>query len=124
ISAGAIDDVAAWCMLAVVLSSFSAEWSSAYLAIGGGIAFAAVVLLVLRPLLRKMNPIAEKEGELTPGLMVFILSLVMFASYLTDKIGVYAVFGAFLLGCAMPRGLIANDLRKKFEPLTVSLLLP
>ncbi|MEY4565683.1 MAG: hypothetical protein RLY14_653 [Planctomycetota bacterium] len=124
ISAGAIDDVAAWCMLAVVLSSFSAEWSSAYLAIGGGIAFAVVVLLILRPLLRKMNPIAEKEGELTPGLMVFILSLVMFASYLTDKIGVYAVFGAFLLGCAMPRGLIANDLRKKFEPLTVSLLLP
>ena len=124
LAAGAIDDVAAWCMLAVVLSSFAAEWSTAWLAIGGGTIFALTVLLILRPLLRWLTPTAEKEKGLTPGQIVLILALVMFASYVTDRIGVYAVFGAFLLGCAMPRGIVTEDLKEKFEPLTVSLLLP
>jgi Kef-type K+ transport system membrane component KefB len=124
ISAGAIDDVAAWCMLAVVLSSFSADWSTAVLAIGGGVIFALLVLVALRPSLRLLTTVTQKNGELTAGQMVFILCLVMLSSYITDRIGVYAVFGAFLLGCAMPRGIVADDLKRKFEPLTVSLLLP
>jgi Kef-type K+ transport system membrane component KefB len=124
IAAGAIDDVAAWCMLAIVVSSFAAEWSTAALAIGGGTAFAFVVLVAVRPALRWLVPTAEKEQQLTAGQLVFVLSLLMFASYLTDRIGVYAVFGAFLLGCAMPRGVVTADLKQKLEPLTVSLLLP
>lgn len=124
IAAGAIDDVAAWCMLAIVVSSFAAEWSTAALAIGGGTAFAFVVLVAVRPALRWLVPTAEKEKQLTAGQLVFVLSLLMFASYLTDRIGVYAVFGAFLLGCAMPRGVVTADLKQKLEPLTVSLLLP
>lgn len=124
IAAGAIDDVAAWCMLAIVLSSFAAEWSSAALAIGGGTVIAFVVLVLFRPMLRWLTPLAEKEKQLTAGQFVFVLSLLMFASFLTDRIGVYAVFGAFMLGCAMPRGVVTDDLKKKIEPLTVSLLLP
>lgn len=124
IAAGAIDDVAAWCMLAIVLSSFAAEWSTAALAIGGGTVFAFVVLVAVRPALRWLTPLAEKEKQLTPGQLVFVLSLLMFASFVTDRIGVYAVFGAFLLGCAMPRGVVTDDLKAKLEPLTVSLLLP
>jgi Kef-type K+ transport system membrane component KefB len=124
IAAGAIDDVAAWCMLAIVISSFAAEWSTAALAIGGGTAFAFIVLVAVRPALRWLVPTAEKEKQLTAGQLVFVLSLLMFASYLTDRIGVYAVFGAFLLGCAMPRGVVTADLKQKLEPLTVSLLLP
>jgi Kef-type K+ transport system membrane component KefB len=124
IAAGAIDDVAAWCMLAIVLSSFAGEWSTAILAIGGGTGFAIVVLLILKPALRWLTPRKGEKQHLTPDQLIFVLSLLMFASFLTDRIGVYAVFGAFLLGCAMPRGAVTEDLKNKIEPLTVSLLLP
>jgi Kef-type K+ transport system membrane component KefB len=34
------------------------------------------------------------------------------------------VFGAFLVGCAMPRGRYAEAIRERIEPMTVSFLLP
>jgi Kef-type K+ transport system membrane component KefB len=124
LAAGAIDDVAAWCVLAIVLSSNTGDWSNSFMAIGGGAIYAAVVLMVLRPLLQRMTPVAAKAGGLTQGMLTFIILLIMLGSFCTDKIGVYAVFGAFLMGCAMPRGLISDELKKQIEPLTLCLLLP
>lgn len=129
LAAGAIDDVAAWCVLAIVLSSSSGDWSNAGMAIGGGAIYAAFVLIVLRPFMsriggRLVESTSENGKELSQGGLTFILLLVMLGSFCTDKIGVYAVFGAFLMGCAMPRGVIGDDLKKKIEPLTLSLLLP
>lgn len=37
---------------------------------------------------------------------------------------VHAVFGAFIMGAAMPRGLVVRSLTERIEPLTVALLLP
>ena len=42
----------------------------------------------------------------------------------TDLIGLHAVFGAFVMGAAMPRGIVVRDLIARVEPLTVALLLP
>ena len=39
-------------------------------------------------------------------------------------IGLHAVFGAFVMGAAMPRGVVARDLIGRIQPLTVALLLP
>jgi Kef-type K+ transport system membrane component KefB len=50
--------------------------------------------------------------------------LVMVGSWFTDMIGIYAVFGAFILGVAMPRGLFTREMQRLLEPLTVALLLP
>jgi Kef-type K+ transport system membrane component KefB len=41
-----------------------------------------------------------------------------------DAIGIHAIFGGFILGVVMPRGLFAEELKKKIEPLAVILLLP
>src|ERR1700704_668511 len=51
LGAGAIDDATAWCLLAVVLASFDRDWNHALLNIGGGAAYVAVTLLMVRPLL-------------------------------------------------------------------------
>jgi len=45
-------------------------------------------------------------------------------AWFTDLIGLHAVFGAFLMGAAMPRGLVARELIARVQPLTVALLLP
>ncbi len=53
-----------------------------------------------------------------------VLMLLMLAAWFTDHVGIYAVFGAFILGAAMPRGVFADRIRQAFEPLTTHLLLP
>jgi Kef-type K+ transport system membrane component KefB len=124
LAAGAMDDVAAWCVLALVVSSASGNWTNSLLAIGGGAIYAAVVLLALRPCLGWFFRKVDNEDGLNQGQLTLILVLVMLGSYCTDKLGVYAVFGAFLMGCAMPRGVLTEQLKRLIEPLTLSLLLP
>ncbi|MEQ1825644.1 MAG: cation:proton antiporter [Pirellula sp.] len=128
LAAGALDDVAAWCLLAIVVSSVDQSWQAAFFAIGGGAIYAILVFSVVRPILkffdRKVTSASDVTQELPASVMVGTLALVMLSSFITDLIGVYAVFGAFILGCAMPRGANVEKLRKQVEPLTVGLLLP
>ncbi len=46
------------------------------------------------------------------------------SAFLMDAIGIHAIFGGFLMGVCMPRGLFVEELKKKVEPLAVVLLLP
>ena len=52
------------------------------------------------------------------------LALFCLSAFLMDAIGIHAIFGGFILGAVMPRGLFAAELKKKVEPLAVILLLP
>lgn len=124
LAAGAIDDGAAWCVLAVVLASLDHSWPIAAKAVGGGLAYAILVLTLGRRLLRPLGECVERVGALTQSVLVFILALVMLGAWFTDWIGIYAVFGAFILGVAMPRGLLAELLQRQLSPLTIALLLP
>ncbi|MDO8543587.1 MAG: cation:proton antiporter [Opitutaceae bacterium] len=124
LGAGAIDDAAAWCLLAVVLASFTGEFSHAVINIGGGILYVGVTLLIVRPLLSRWSTPIELRGYLNDRDFVFCLILVMLGAWFTDAIGLHAVFGAFVMGAAMPRGVVTSALMDRIQPLTVALLLP
>lgn len=124
LAAGSIDDASAWCILAIVLAGFTGDATAAVTAIGGAAVYVAVVLLVARPLLRRLGSRVEREKRVSAAMLSFVLMLVMLCAWTTDRIGVYEVFGAFILGVAQPRGLFAEELRRLIEPLTTSLLLP
>jgi Kef-type K+ transport system membrane component KefB len=129
LSAGAIDDAAAWCVLAVVLASFgSAGPGIAYLAIFGGLAFALFMVLVmphvLAPLARRAERDAVAGKPLDHTVFALVVMLFMLAAFTADIIGLHAVFGGFLLGCVMPRGALAEGVKKQLEPFTVIVLLP
>jgi len=124
LAAGAIGDAAAWCVMAIVLASFGAGTAIAVKAIGGGILYALVVLTIGRKLFVRLGTACEREGRLTPNLLAITLTLFMLGAWITDSIGVHAVFGGFLLGIAMPRGLLASELRRQLEPFAVLVLLP
>jgi len=115
LGAGALDDATAWCLLAVVLASFDQNWSHAWFNIGGGAAY--VVLERARTLL-------VKNDALTEAGLVVGLALMALGAWFTDLIGLHAVFGAFVMGAAMPRGAMTRDLIGRIQPLTVALLLP
>jgi Kef-type K+ transport system membrane component KefB len=124
LAAGSMDDAVAWCVLAVVLACFKANLSIALLAIGGGALFLLFNVFVVRRLLKPLGEYVQRRKEVSGTVMTAILALVAIAGWLTDSIGIYAVFGAFILGTAMPRGLLSRELIKKIEPLTVSVFLP
>lgn len=123
LAAGAIDDAAAWCVLAVVLAMFKDNFGIAVLAIGGSFLFALLVMGPLRIALQRW--LTLKEGEdLSSTQLVSVLALLMLCAWYTDIIGIYAVFGAFVLGLAMPRGAVTHSLQRMLMPITVTLLLP
>src|SRR5439155_23649587 len=62
LAAGAINDAAAWCILAVVLATFGVGAHVAFTAIGGGVAYGVFVLTIGRRLLKPLGTAAERAG--------------------------------------------------------------
>jgi Kef-type K+ transport system membrane component KefB len=124
LGAGAIDDATAWCLLAVVLASFEKNWSHALINIAGGVAYVALTLVIVRPVLVRAKTWLVKNGTLTEAGLVVGLALMSLGAWFTDLIGLHAVFGAFVMGAAMPRGVVVRDIVGRIQPLTVALLLP
>jgi Kef-type K+ transport system membrane component KefB len=124
LAAGAIDDAAAWCVLAIVLAGLSGDLKLALYAVAGGALFVVSLLTVGKPLLRAIAARAKKSAEDFRTQFGLVLALLMFAAWFTDKIGLYAVFGAFFLGASVPRGKFCEKLIETIEPLTTALLLP
>jgi Kef-type K+ transport system membrane component KefB len=124
LTAGAFDDVVSWCVLAVVLAAFGGGVGVAYLAIGGGLIWALFLIFFGRRLLAPLGRIVEREGEMSMTVLGITIALFCFSAFVMDVVGIHAIFGGFMLGAVMPRGLFAEELKKKVEPLAVILLLP
>lgn len=124
LAAGAIDDAGAWCVLAIVLASFGAGPMVAVTAIAGGGAFALFMLTLGPKLLAPLGRIVEREGRLSPTVLGIVLILFMLSAWAMDAVGIHAVFGGFILGVAMPRGLLSEEIRRQLEPFAVLVLLP
>ncbi|MCW3835889.1 cation:proton antiporter [Sphingomonas canadensis] len=124
LTAGAFDDAASWCVLAVVLATFGGGPGVAILAIGGGLAYAAFMLIFGARLLAPLGRAVEARGEISHTVLAVTLMLYAMSAFVMDAVGIHAVFGGFLLGVCMPRGLFADELKRKLEPMTVVFLLP
>ena len=124
LAAGSSDDAAAWCILAIVLSTFSGKVAIAVLAIGGGALYALFMFTVGRRLLARLYARLERSDRGRALILPVTLILLSLAAWLTDAIGIYAVFGAFVLGAAMPRGVLQKRLEGELAPLTTTYLLP
>lgn len=126
IACAAIDDVTAWCILAIVVAIAKADGlSSSLMTIFLTLLFIGMMVFLLKPLVHRM--FGEKIQSRTVSRAAFALVLVfVFASALfTEVIGIHALFGAFLAGVVMPshEGL-RNFLRERFETFSAGFLLP
>lgn len=127
IACAAVDDVTAWCILAgiVVVVRASSLEMPVWLTVGGLAGFVLLMGFVVRPALRRLERVFEKRNNLTQDLIAIILMVVLASGWMTETLGVHALFGAFLAGVVMPRhGELSRELSQKFEALIVVLLLP
>ncbi|KAF8387577.1 hypothetical protein HHK36_026231 [Tetracentron sinense] len=126
-SAAAVNDVAAWILLALAIALSGANTSplvSLWVLVSGA-AFIFFAVVVLRPalaLLARRSPEGEPVNEL---FICATLSLVLAAGFVTDTIGIHALFGAFVVGIIVPKdGPFAGVLIEKIEDIVSGLLLP
>lgn len=124
LAAGSMDDATAWCLLAIVLASLKANLSIAIFAIGGGIGYVLLSIFVGRPAFTIFTRMTNRDGGVTVQTLTLVLIVLMLGSWFTDAMGIYAVFGAFILGTAMPRGEFAQQIQERTEYLTTAFLLP
>lgn len=124
LSAGAIDDACAWSVLAIVLAGMGGGAVVAMKAIVGGGVFAALMLTLGPRLLAPLARIAEREGKLGPAVMGVVLILFMLCAWAMDAAGLHSVFGGFILGAALPRGVLTRELKRQLEPFALVVLVP
>ncbi|ODP38933.1 MULTISPECIES: cation:proton antiporter [Sphingomonas] len=124
LTAGAFDDAASWCVLALVLAAFGAGPGVAVIAILGAALYTTFMLKFGRRLLIPLERAVQARGEMTTDILAITMLLFCLSAFLMDAIGIHAIFGGFLIGVCMPRGLLVEELKKKVEPLAVVLLLP
>ena len=124
LTAGAFDDAVSWCVLALVLATFGGGPGVAVLAIGGGLAWAAFVTLLGPRILAPLGRMVEREGHMSTHVLALVILAFCVSAFLMDAVGIHAIFGGFILGVVMPRGLLVEELKKKVEPIAVVLLLP
>ncbi len=86
--------------------------------------YALLMLTAGKAWLRKLGEIATREGGVSSNLLAIVLMLFCLGAWFTDAIGIHAVFGGFILGIAMPRGILTTAVTKKLESFTVIFLLP
>ncbi len=126
IACAAVDDVAAWCLLAFVVAISRAQgveaaaWTS-----GMALAFVGIMFYVVRPLLKRAGEKVMANGGLTPTLTAMTLLLLILSATVTEIIGIHALFGAFLFGALVPKeGGLADALARRMETVAVVMLLP
>lgn len=124
LACGATADAISWCILAIVLAIYKDSPMLAVVAIGGGLIYTVVVLTVGQRALKPLGARAEEQQAVSGSMLSTVLILLMACAWFTDIIGIYAIFGAFILGVAMPSGFFTAQLTDKLEPLTTKLLLP
>jgi K+:H+ antiporter len=127
ITCAAVDDVTAWTILAgiIVLIRSSSPPLPLWMMLAGLGMFVLVMLFVVRRALQKLVAIYERQKSLTHDLLAVVLLLVMASGWMTEFLGVHALFGAFLAGAIMPRHHeLSRELWRRCEGLVVTLLLP
>ena len=126
ISCAAFDDVSAWCILAVVIAIAKAGGiGSAIFTIALTIVFVMIMLILVRPLLKKICNQFEESDDLNKNLVVIVFFVMLLSACITEVIGIHALFGAFLAGVIMPQKTsIRNLLMEKIEDVSILMLLP
>ena len=123
----AMNDVTAWCILALVVAIAKAKsMGSAGFSIGLVVLFVGIMLFLVKPRLPGLfNRLLSADGKPDKGLMAAVMAFLLACSLVTDVMGIHALFGAFLAGVVMPgRKELREFLQERLEHFSSVFLLP
>jgi Kef-type K+ transport system membrane component KefB len=124
LTCAAVDDVTAWCLLALVVGIAKSQVAGALLVVVAALGYGAIMLILVRPLCRRLSDFDANE-ELSQGRLAVVLSLLLLSAWMTERLGIHAVFGAFLFGVLIPHdSVLAREFGRKLQDVVAVLLLP
>ncbi len=126
LAAAAVDDVVAWCLLALVVA-ISGIGTGMQWRVILAVPYAVVMLFAVRPLLRTLLNRYRDAQTLTPTVLAIVLVGLLVSSYATEWMGIHFIFGAFLFGAIVPReglGELRSAIIERIEPVNGMFLLP
>ncbi|MFJ6611210.1 cation:proton antiporter [Streptomyces sp. NPDC091289] len=105
ITCAAVDDITAWCLLALATAlGGHTSMTAAFTTVVMTALFITVMMYGVRPLLARL---ATRHADRPAGgatSLLLLLTGILLSSFATDWIGIHAIFGAFLFGAVVPRG--------------------
>lgn len=125
-AAAAINDVAAWSLLAFVVAiARASDLDSAFVTLALTSAFLGVMFGIVRPLAARLANRLPDGGAVTQNLIVLATMAALVSSWITELIGIHALFGAFVVGAIVPRERgLARAMASRLEDLVVLVWLP
>ncbi|HYA34779.1 MAG TPA: cation:proton antiporter [Candidatus Binataceae bacterium] len=125
LTCAAVDDVTAWCLLALVVGIVQARTHGAMITMALAAAYIATMIWIMRPAMVHLSRAYGNRGRLTQGVMTIVFVALLLSALTTDLIGIHAIFGAFALGAIIPHDSgLARDLTDRLEDVLIVLLLP
>ncbi|KAF8940745.1 K(+)/H(+) antiporter [Haplosporangium gracile] len=126
ICAGAVGDIVAWILLALVVSIInSASKITPLYVVLLSIAWILILCFIVRPVFNFLIRVTKSQDEPSQTMMAFTLGTVLVSAFVTDIIGVHAIFGSFLVGLIIPNETgFADGVTKRIEDLVSVIFLP
>ncbi|MDR1624818.1 MAG: cation:proton antiporter [Tannerellaceae bacterium] len=126
LASAANGDITAWCLLAVVVAIAQAGsmLSAVYNILFSGI-YMLFMFFVVRPFLQALGHLYHNKEVVDKGLVAFMFFILVGSAYLTEILGLHALFGAFIAGMVMPGNIkFRKIMTEKVEDVSLSLFLP
>jgi Kef-type K+ transport system membrane component KefB len=126
LTCAAADDITAWCILAAVVAIVNAGsiLNSIYV-IALSITYVFFMIKIVQPFLNRIGAIYISRENLSKTIVAFVFIILLGSAYLTEIIGIHALFGAFLAGTIMPQNLnFKRIIVEKIEDVSLVVLLP
>ncbi|MGE5660118.1 MAG: cation:proton antiporter [Actinomycetota bacterium] len=126
LTCAAVDDVTAWCFLAVAIAvTRTNSFTAALPTIFEALIYIGFMLTVGRWFLQRLSKHYNRTGRLTQFVLAGIYMGVVVSALITEWIGIHLIFGAFLLGAAMPKNAgLTREIAQKTEDFVLIFLLP
>jgi Kef-type K+ transport system membrane component KefB/nucleotide-binding universal stress UspA family protein len=126
LTCAAVDDVTAWCLLAVAIAV--AQTNNMAAAIPTVIFSALYIGLMLtlgRRFLGNLAKYYERTKRISQLVLACIYMAVLASALITELIGIHLIFGAFLMGAIMPKNAgLTKEIAIKTEEFVLIFLLP
>ena len=126
IASAANNDVTAWCLLAAVIAIAKAgNMMGAVYTLALAVIYIIVMFAVVKPFMKRLGSLYNTQEGINKVMMAVIFLVLIISSFITEVIGIHALFGAFVAGVIMPANInFRRVVSQKIEDIALVLLLP